>query len=159
MGTVDDSRVRRRRRNVNRQVDEHASYVITITGWDSWSSFRVSDGSQWQPGPYGDSKTLTLRGEVYRPEGFKYPRAEVTLSAQDRMQEETKNPLCIGVLNANDDTLRAYVSVPGETLSHLTTVAGSGRLRMVHLSGTRLRYRKGTIASIDLNTNFVPEEW
>lgn len=148
-----------RKTKPNRNVDEHMSYVIKITSWDSWWNFSVGDGSRWEPGPYNLSSTLTLQGEVYRPEDFKYPHAELTLSARDAMHKEAGKPLRIGGLDVNGETLRAYVFVPSETMAQLTVLVATGRLAIANVSGTRLRYRRGAVRGIGLHTEFNPDEW
>lgn len=149
------SRPRKRRR----PLDEIITYVVTVTAWDRHWSFRVSDGSRWELGPYGGHGTLTLHGQVYRPEGFKYPRAEVTLSGRLGMRTERDTSTSIGSLDARDDLLRAYVFVPAEDMAELTVLTTSGRLQMAALSGTPLRYRQGQVRGLSLHTDFDPEEW
>lgn len=81
-----------------------------------------------EPGPYANSGTLTLNGEVFRPEGFKYPRAEITLSGQDKMTEEGGHPKAIGSINVRDDLLQAYIFVPIESMGKLTSLAACDRI-------------------------------
>jgi len=93
------------------------------------------------------------------PEGFKYPRAAITLSSRDKMLEETDHPKSVGWIEVGNGLLQAYVSVPAESMGELTMLAASDRLKIVHLKGTPLRYRRGRVHSISLNTEFDPDEW
>lgn len=149
----------KRRRPPHRKRDEKITYLVVVTGWEHHYGLRIADGSAWEPGPYHELATLTLRGEVVRPEGFKHPRGEVTLSSRAGMLHETGEPKCIGSLSARGDLLQAYVFIPAERLAELVAVAASGRIHIAAVGGTKLRYRSGTIHSVTLDTEFDPEEW
>lgn len=159
MSPSDEKKPVKRRQKAKRSIDDHVDYVVKISGWDRWWSFRVSAGTRWESGPYAESGTLTLRGELYRPDKFKSPIVEVTLSSKDGMREDKGTPSGIGGLEAYGDLLRAHIFVPIETMAQLTTLAASGRIAMVHISGTRLRYRHGSVKCIELFTSFDPDEW
>jgi len=147
------------RKKLPREADEYLSYLVRITGWERWWNFSVGDKSRWSPGPYDVGGTLTLYGDVVRPEGFKYPRAAITLSGKGKMMEETDHPKSVGWIDVKNGLLQAYVSVPAESMEELTVLAASDRLKIVHLNGTPLRYRRGRVNSISLNTEFDPDEW
>lgn len=121
--------------------------------------FHVSDGSHWEPGPYGGFGTLTLHGEIFSPVSFKYPYAAITLSGAEKMKEGGGRPYSIGSINARDDLLRGYISVPTEYMSELTSIAVSGHLQVLHIIGSPLRYRHASVRSVNLTTRFDAEEW
>ena len=148
----------KRRSRAVRRVD-FVSYVVRIADWDRWWSFSVTGDSRWARGPYSEYGTLILRGHVFRPEGFKFPQMEITISGEEMMKDATNKPVNIGLLYVSESLLKAHVSVPSESIGELTTLAASGRLQVVHLSGTPLRYRQGTVHGIELNTEFISEDW
>ncbi len=152
---------RRKRKRRRKKPEEYVTYVIAVTGWDSYYGFRVSDPkSRFDSGPYSEIATLTFTGGLIRPEGFKYSSAKLTLSAHADMLEERRDkpPSSIGSLTAHDDTLEAYVFIPAERMAALIALAQSGRVQIASIGGTRLRYRLGQVHNISLDTRPDDEE-
>jgi hypothetical protein len=151
---------KRHHKRRGRQHEEYVGYLVRVTGWDYHYSFRVSDPrSRWDSGPYSELATLSLAGNVIRPQDSKYKRANITLSARTGMMDENRAepPRSIGSLSANAEELSAYVFVPAERLAELAS--NSGRVQIVHFGATRLRYRSAMIHSVSLDTHFDEEEW
>jgi len=137
----------RRKRQPARE--EQIGYIVRVSDWDYYYSFRPSDPKgHWDHGPYSEIATLSFTGELIRPENSKYRTATVTLSGKAGMMEErlTGAALSIGTLSAHENELSAYIFVPAERLAELTTVAQSGRVQIVHITGTRLRYRSAQMS-------------
>lgn len=137
------------------------NYVVRVSGWDYYFSFRVSDPmSSWDAGPYNQLTTVSFTGDVIRPEDSKYRRACVTFSARAGMMGEsrTEGPRAIGSLSAHEDRLSAYVLVPLERMAELAIAALSGSVKIIDFGSTRLRYRSGKIHSVSLNTRIEDEE-
>ncbi|PWK64642.1 hypothetical protein [Aminobacter sp. AP02] len=154
----------RKRRNKRRTParQESSSYVVRVADWDYYYSFHASDPkSRWETGPYGELATLSFQGEIIRPRDCRYKTATATFSGKSHMMEEvrTEGARSIGSLTAQGDELSAYVFVPQERLAELTSVAQSGKVQIVHFSGTKLRYRSASISSISLHTKFDEDEW
>jgi hypothetical protein len=142
--------------------EEYIAYFLRVSGWDYYYGFRPSDPkSQWDQGPYSEIATLTFTGELIRPVNSKYRAATVTLSAKSGMMEERPagTARSIGSLTANEDELSAYIFVPAERLTELTAVAQSERVRVVQVTGTKLRYRSGQIHNLSIYTSFDEEDW
>lgn len=152
---------KRRRKRSRKKHDEHVHYAISVTDWNSYYSFRVSNPkSRFDSGPYSEIATLTFTGELIRPEGLKYKNAALTLCAQAEIMQERwdRPPLSIGSLNAHEDTLEAYIFIPAERMAALVALAQSGRVQIASIGGTRLRYRSGLVHSISLNTESDDDE-
>lgn len=149
---------RKRRRRVE---EECIQYVVTVTGWEHFYSFSIGNRSQFDIGPYHELATLDLKGDVLRPEGFRYPRALVTLSALADMLSSPDEVAAksIGRLSARDDLLEAYMFVPAERMTALLTLAASNRIQAAVIAGTRLRYRGGLVLGVDLTTEFDEENY
>jgi len=141
-----------------RNVGELITYVVTVARWDRWWSFGIGD-KKWDAGPYKHYGTLTLRGAVHRPAGFRYPRAEIVLSSRDNMLDDRGEPKNIGMLSAHEDILQAYVFVPASDMSELALLAMSVKLQLVHMIGSPLRYRSGDVRSVALHTEYDPADW
>jgi len=150
----------RRKRQPARE--EYIGYLVRVSGWDYHYGFRPSDPrSHWDPGPYSELATLSFTGELIRPENSKYRTATVTLSGKVGMMEErpTGAASSIGSLSAHEDELSAYVFIPTERLAELSVVAQSGRVQIVQITGTKLRYRSALIRNLSLDTHFDEEDW
>ena len=152
---------RKRRRRTRRKRDEPVGYELRVSDWDYYYGFSVSDPkSRFDTGPYRELATLTFKGALVRPEGLPYREATLTLSARAGMMDKRydQTPHSIGGLSAYGETLNAYVFIPVGRLAELTAVALSGRVQVVNIVGTRLRYRSGSVQSISLNTEIEEEE-
>lgn len=132
----------RRRRTKRSRRDETVEYALRPRTWDYYFSFRVSDPkSRWDPGPYSQLATLSLKGDLIRPTDTRFKHIEVTLSARQGMMNESRETSfrTIGSLSSSDDALYAYVFIPAEFVPELASVAQSGRICAVRLLGSRLR--------------------
>jgi hypothetical protein len=143
---------KKRRSSSRRSAAQFEHYEITVGRWEHYYGFRTGD-QKFDPKPYSHTETVTWYGDVLRPEGIQFPKAEVTLSAHDElMSERATRRSIIGTINAHDDVLYAYVFVPAEHMGQLVALAASGRLKMISLVGEPLKWRKASIRSISLNT-------
>lgn len=133
-------------------------YVVAVTGWEVQWLFSIAD-PKYEPGPYREHSTLTVRGDVHRPSPFRYPQAEILLSGRTRLLDsaDEEPPKSLGYLDAREDTLHAYVTVPTERLVLLAAVAD--RLRLVCLTATTLFRRRGQVRGLHVDTAFIPDEW
>jgi len=133
-------------------------YVVAVTSWELSWLFSIADPKH-DPGPYSEYSTLTVRGDVHRPTPFRYPHAEIILSGRTRLPEPgpAEVPQSLGYLDAREETLHAYVTVPMERLTLLAAVAD--RIRLVCLTSTTLFRRRGHVRGLHVDTAFDPEEW
>lgn len=159
--TGKEASVRKGKRRTKRSSkEEHVSYLVRVADWNYYYSFAVSDPkSRWDPGPYNELTTVDFSGEIIRPEKCRYKRATVALSGRAGMLEETRAPISIGSLTANEDELSAYVFVPAQRAADLATAGASGRVQIVQFTATKLRYRSAQIINASVNTRFDEEQW
>ncbi|HEY9554297.1 hypothetical protein [Allosphingosinicella sp.] len=125
-------------------------------------SLRVSDPkSRWDHGAYSALATFSFSDDLIRPENSKYLKVSVTLSARAGMLEEQPGlgTLSLGTLSVGGDEFSAYVFVPAKRLAEIATFAQSGKVQIVHLVGTKLRYRSGLVCNIARHTSLEEEEW
>lgn len=66
-------------------------------------------------------------------------------------------PSEIGSLNAHDNRVETYVTVPAEGLSELVAVASSGKVKQVDMTGTKLKWRKGLVSHVAVTTDLEKE--
>lgn len=130
----------------------HARYEIQVTSWDfSWSFYLSRPTDQWQGrSHFKEMATLTLKGRVIEPEGFKYPEALLRLVADPWLDSLVEQPAAIGSIHINDQQFTGYVPIPSNQMPVL--VSSANRLLFVELNGTPLRYRKALINELHLNT-------
>ena len=150
----------RRRKRRKPKKDEHVGYLVRVVDWDCYYSFRSIDPrSRWETGPYSELATLTFRGSLAEPEDTKYADVTVTFSARRGMSEERAPDVrtAIGSIDGNGTELSAYMSVPHDHMASLLTMANSGRVKILHLGGTKLRYRRGLIFDVSLSTK--EDDW
>jgi hypothetical protein len=155
-------KARRRRKKRRRVREELAGFVIRVSAWDYYYALRISDPkSRWDIGPCSELATLTIAGEIIRPQDSKYKKASITLTAKDGMMQENKDPppTSIGTLSANKDELSAYIFCPSERMGELAGAAQSGRLQIIQLGATRLRYGSARVTNFSLNTEVNEEDW
>ncbi len=134
---------------------EIVHYEVEVNDWDLYYSFALDDGRElFDPGPYYELQLLKLNGRLIWPEDIKYVHCTVTLSAKVGLRKEKWEtpPLAIGSLNAYDDRIEAYVTIPAERVSELTVVAASGKIKRVELTGTKLKWRKGLVSNVGVST-------
>ena len=104
--------------------------------------------------PIVNKPILKAVAQPTRPAHDRGPGARAGM--MDERYDQT--PHSIGRLSAYGETLNAYVFIPVERLAELAAVALSGRVQVVNIVGTRLRYRSGSVQSIYLNTEIEEEE-
>lgn len=148
----------RRRRRTKRE--EPVIYDVLVTDWDYYYSISPDDGrGLLGPGPYSEIQNATFLGTISYPENFKYPKCEVTLSGKEGILEERyeKPSKIVGLLNAQEDTLNAYVFIPSARLAEIVGVASSGRIKCISMTGSKLKWRSGTIQHFSVSTRVEDE--
>jgi len=170
MKTDDDSAVatgsrsvkKSRRKARKRSRVEYVTHVIRVKAWDFYYSRHATDPkSKWERGPISDFATLSLVGEVVRPENCKYKDGKLTFSGRADYLDPQPGPslVPIGSATARSEEIEGYVFVPEERLRLLLTAAQSGRIEVAHFTGPKLRYGSSVIHSVSLDTRFEEDEW
>jgi hypothetical protein len=143
---------KKRRTSRRRSAQDYEHYLVAVDRWEHYYGFGRGD-PRFHTTPYSHNETLSWTGRVIHPEGFKYPKAVVTLSAREGlMAESTKPNPTIGSMYARGQEINAYVFVPAEHMAQLVALAASGRLKTISFIGEPLKWRQGTIRSISLST-------
>lgn len=149
-----------KRKRRGKREDEYIHYVVSISGWDHSYGFGLSH-SRFEIGPYSKHASIVFTGDLIRPEGFRYPRSIVTLASRTGMLSEQGegSGKSIGMLNGREDLLDVYVFVPAEDMAELVSLALSGRIQAAVITGTPLKWRRGTVHSVYLETDFNEENY
>lgn len=151
-----------KKKAAKRARDEFVSHVIRVRSWQFYYSRRSSDPkSRWECRPVSEVATLTLIGDIVRPEKSKYREGRLTFSGREDSfpQHSTGSLLPIGSATARSQEIEAYVFVPEDRLRLLVTAAQSGRIEVAQFRGPKLRYGSGVIHNVSLGTHFDEEEW
>lgn len=75
------------------------------------------------------------------------------------MLTESKPPRSIGSLRADGDELSAYLFFPTERAALLAAVIQSGRIQIVHITASPIKYRAASIINFSMDTEFREEDW
>lgn len=135
--------------------EEHAYYLVEVAGWRHYYGYSAHRQSRHEEAGYRHTETVVFNGKIVFPEGFRYPNAEVTLSAHRESTADVPEGFraIIGAFNAAGDALRAYAFVPAGHMAQLVAVAASGRVRVASFHGTPLKRRRGTIWNVSVSTS------
>jgi hypothetical protein len=148
---------KKRRTSRRRSAPDYEHYFVAVDRWEHYYGFGRGD-PRFHTTPYSHTETLSWTGRVIHPEGLKYPKAVVTLSAREGlMAENAKSDTSIGSMNARDQEISAYVFIPAEHMGQLVGLAVSGRLKTISFVGEPLKWRQGLIRSISLSTEIEEE--
>lgn len=150
-----------KKNNKKRLKDEHVHYVATVSNWNHIYGLSPGMRNKYETDPYSEFSVLSFAGEIVRPERGKYPKAEIEFSSRRGMFDEVRDTATkfVGLLSTDDEVLRAYVFVPEERMAELLTLASTNRVEAIAFTGTKLKWRKGSVINIQTMTNFIEEEW
>lgn len=153
--------VRKTKKRRKRPQEEYVHYVATVSSWEHMYGFGVGMCNRYEHEPYSEYGSLTITGEVVRPENFKCPKAEFVFYTKRGMFDEKWDtpPKSIGTLSSHEDLLRICVFVPQERMAEMATIAASDRLQAIAFTGTKMKWRKGVVINIELMTDFIEEDW
>ncbi|MGH7014765.1 MAG: hypothetical protein ACREEL_11540 [Stellaceae bacterium] len=148
------------KRQQERKPVEWVHYVVTVTGWDHYYSFGVGH-KKYDSTPYRELHTLSFRGDLIRPGGSACRSATVTLSAKSSLLNETdfEAVKSIGLMEVHDNHINAYIFMPEERMSELAAVAISGRVKVVSVTGHKLKWRRALATSVSLSTEFNEDDY
>lgn len=151
-----------RRKARKRPRQEYVTHVIRVKAWDFYRSIHATDPkSKWERGPISELATLSLWGEIVRPEKCKYKEGKLTFSGRADYLEPRPGPslVAIGSATARGEEIEGYVFVPEERLRLLLTAAQSGPIEVAQFTGPKLRYGSSVLHSVSLDTHFDEDEW
>lgn len=74
----------------------------------------------------------------------------------DQPAGETR--VTVGLLSTGSDELSGYVFIPRERFAELAAVAQSGRVQIIRIVGTKLRYGSALIHNVSISTELEKDE-
>jgi hypothetical protein len=106
---------KRRRAKRPKAAQKYEHFFVHVESWDHYYGFGPGD-PLFDATPYRHTETLTWTGRVILPEGFKYPRAVVTLSAQQGLLAHDAEQKSIGSNYARNVILGSDSWIPEKSV-------------------------------------------
>jgi len=141
---------------------EKEFYEIEVDAWETTYHFGLNTVSKdLFDGVYWEYSKLILTGKVLSPILEKASKARIEMAADPQMDDHWKpkptivSAKAIGFMEIprGDDTLIFYCSIPSRLFGYTALAANSEKIRFASISGTKLKWRKGTISSISFSKN------
>jgi hypothetical protein len=157
-GRVRTRRVRHRKRV---QAEDYQQYIIRIRSWEHSYSFGTTRDMRFDSLPLYEYSTLQFSGEIIKPAAGKYTNGVLLLAGRhDSLGDAGEEPpSSVGYINALEESLHAYVSLPRNRIAELLILAQSNRLQAAILNGAPLKWRKAQIRSFSLETAFNEDDY
>jgi len=143
------------------------SYEIKVEDWEIDYFFRLNSAPKdIIPGVYWESSRLILIGSIVKPVLEKVSKARIEIAADPQLDDHWQSKPTIVSAKAigwmeiprDDERLIFNCSVPCHSLPYITLAIQSGKIEYVSISGTKLKWRRGTISDLSLSTQREDEE-
>ena len=151
-----------KKRKTKKEIPEDESYEIEIEDWEEAFRFGMNTLSKdLIEGVYWEHSKLILLGKILSPDLEKAGKARIELSSEPQLDDHwTSKPTIISAkaigwmeIPRGDDTLIFYCSVPSHFFLSINVAVQAEKIKHASISGTKLKWRKGTIESIYFSTN------
>ena len=155
----------KRRKKKSIQITE--SYEIKVEDWEVDYFFRLNTAPKdIIPGVYWESSRLILIGSIIKPAIEKTSKARIEIAADPQLDDHWQSKPTIVSAKAigwmeiprGDDRIIFNCSIPSRSLPYIALAIQSGKIGYVSISGTKLKWRRGTISDLSLSTQREDEE-
>ena len=139
---------------------EQERYEIEVEDWELAYRFELNTGPKdLVEGVFWEHSRLILTGKILSPIVEKASSAKIEIASKPHMDDhwETeptiKSAKAIGWMEIprGEDTLTFYCLIPSRSLPSIILAAGLSMIKFVSISGTKLKWRQGTISSVSLS--------
>lgn len=138
------------------------SYEIKVEDWEV--EYHLSLNTLLQDlidGVFWESSQLVLVGQLISPSIEKANKVKIEIAAKPQMDDHWKKESTIVSAKAigymeiprGEDNLIFHCLVPSRSMSFIATAVQSGKIKHVSMLGTKLKWRRGTITSLNLSTH------
>jgi hypothetical protein len=150
------------RRRKTKNIDETQSYEIQFEDWKAYYRFGINMAPKdLIPGAYWESSKVILTGRLATPVLANAGRARIEIEADPQMDDHwQQKPTILSAkavgwmeLPRGDDTLAFFISVPSRSLPCIMLAIQSGKVGYASISGTKLKWRRGTVLRVSLTTH------
>jgi len=148
------------KRKIKTNIPITESYEIEVEDWEVNYHFGMNIAPKdLIEGVYWENATLILIGKLIVPALEKVGKTRIEISSDPRLDDHWQsNPTIISAkaigwieIPRGDDRLTFFCSVPSRSLLYIAMAVLSGKIRYASISGTRLKWRRGTISSLRLS--------
>jgi hypothetical protein len=149
----------RQRKKGRPKEPETVYYDIEVEDWEVECNFGINLWPEkFERENYWENSHIIFKGKILSPKLKSAEKAKVTLIADPQKDEHWKHPRRenlperIGVIEIprKSDILEINGLIPYRHLHFVASAAAAGKICYVNILGTKLRYRKGDIRSVDL---------
>lgn len=134
------------------------SYQVEVDDWEVYYSFGLAP-KHLMEGVYWETSKLILIGKIISPVIEKASKARIEISAEPQMDDHSQpKPTIVSAkatgwmeIPRGDDRMIFYCSVPSRSLPYLALSVQSGKIKHVSITGTKLKWRQGTISRLHLS--------
>lgn len=140
---------------------EWEQYEIEVEDWDADCFFHLREPrKQSVEGVYWEYSKLTLKGKLLSPVVKQATKASIEITADPQLDDHWAPKPSIISAKANGwmyvfkerDTLVFNCSVTTRLFYFASLAVHSGKIKFASLTGTKLKWLKGTLKSITLST-------
>lgn len=151
-----------RKKNTNKNDVIKECYEIEVKDWEVSCHFGINIAPKdLIPGVYWEGSTLILTGEIISPLLDKANRAVIQITADPQLDDHWQpKPTIISAkaigwmeIPRGDDRVIFNCSVPSQSLLFIAIAIQAGKIKYVSISGTKLKWRRGTISGINLSAH------
>lgn len=146
--------VRKRKKNV--PIIER--YEIEVEDWDTDYYFGIAPKDIIE-GVYWEGSGLIITGKLISPVLDRVSKTQVDIRIDPQVDDYWKAEPTIKAAKAigwmqilRDNTLLFNCSVPSHSLPYLAVATHAKKIRYISITGTKLRYKHGTIRHISLSS-------
>ena len=151
-----------RKKKTNKKDVIKEYYEIEVKDWEVSCHFGINTAPKdLIPGVYWEGSTLILTGGIISPLLDKANRAVIQITANPQLDDHWQpKPTIISAkaigwmeIPRGDDRIIFNCSVPSQSLLFIAIAIQAGKIKYVSIFGTKLRWRQGTISSINLSAH------
>jgi len=151
-----------RKKNTNKNDVIKECYEIEVKDWEVSCHFGINIAPKdLIPGVYWEGSTLILTGGIISPLLDKANRAVIQITANPQLDDHWQPKPTIIFAKAigwmeiprGDDRVIFNCSVPSQSLLFIAIAIQAGKIKYVSISGTKLKWRRGTISGINLSAH------
>lgn len=146
-----------RKRKKNNAI--HEFYKIEVEDWEVYYHFGIAPKNIVE-GLYWEISNLIVIGKLTSPILNAAKKARIEMKGDPQLDDHWQpKPTIISAkvmgwmeIPRADNVLTFYCSIPYHSLPYLTCAAHAGKIKHILISGTKLKYRQGTVSRISLSS-------
>ena len=152
----------RKRKKRKMKKPENEYYEIELGDWEVNYHFGINTGPKdLVPGVYWEHSAIIMPGKILSPVIEKANEARIQIAAEPQMDDHWKaEPTIISAkatgwmeIPRGDDTLIFHCSIPSQSFHYVALAAHSRKIKFASISGTKRKWRQGTISNLRLSSH------